>query len=147
MEFTKELKREIILDNYQYPRHKGLKKDDNYLSMHMASDSCIDDITVQAKIEDGIIKDLNFDGVACSISTASTSIMCDMFVGKTIEEAKEIMQNYHNMLFEAEYNSEQLEELNAFNELYKQANRIKCGEIGFNALDKILKESETTNEK
>lgn len=72
------LMREIIMDNYQYPHNKHLSEDPSYCSRHMASDSCIDDITVQAKFKDGKIEDVRFDGQACTISTASTSILTDL---------------------------------------------------------------------
>ena len=49
------LMRQIIMDHYDYPRNKELTKDNGYMSRHMASDSCIDDITVQTKISDGKI--------------------------------------------------------------------------------------------
>ncbi|WP_438591058.1 iron-sulfur cluster assembly scaffold protein, partial [Faecalibaculum rodentium] len=65
------------MDHYQYPRNKKLTESQDYDSKHMASESCIDDITVQAKIKDGIIQDADFDGVACTISTASTDILCE----------------------------------------------------------------------
>ena len=50
--------RDIIMDHYEYPRNKELTEKDGYMSRHMASDSCIDDITVQSKIENGIIEDV-----------------------------------------------------------------------------------------
>ena len=52
--------RELIMDHYKYPRNHELVDDDSYDSRHMASDSCIDDITVQSKIENGIIKECAF---------------------------------------------------------------------------------------
>ena len=48
------LMRQIIMDHYDYPRNKELTKDNGYMSRHMASDSCIDDITVQTKISMGL---------------------------------------------------------------------------------------------
>ena len=84
------LMRQIIMDHYDYPRNKELTKDNGYMSRHMASDSCIDDITVQTKISDGKIDDIRFDGVACTISTASTSIMSELLKGKTVQEAMEV---------------------------------------------------------
>ena len=92
------LMRQIIMDHYDYPRNKELTDNEGYMSRHMASDSCIDDITVQTKISDGKIDDIRFDGVACTISTASTSIMSELLKGKTTEEAKEIMDNYFKMI-------------------------------------------------
>ncbi len=84
-----DILRELIMDHYKYPHNHTLKQDGSYLSKHMASESCIDDITVQSQIENGIIKDIRFDGVACTISTASTSMMTDLLIGKTLSEAKE----------------------------------------------------------
>ena len=100
------LMRQIIMDHYDYPRNKELTKDNGYMSRHMASDSCIDDITVQTKISDGKIDDIRFDGVACTISTASTSIMSELLKGKTTQEAKEIMDNYFKMIDQKEYDED-----------------------------------------
>ena len=80
-----DILRELIMDHYQYPHNHKLTEDTSYASVHMASDSCIDDITVQSKITDGKIEDIRFDGVACTISTASTSMMTDLLKGKTVE--------------------------------------------------------------
>ena len=130
--------RELIMDHYQYPRNHGLVDDSSYASCHMASDSCIDDITVQSKIVDGVIKDIRFDGVACTICTASTSIMSELLKGKTIDEAKKIMNNYFNMMEEKPYDEDMLEEAIAMCNVHKQANRIKCATIGWKAMKKMM---------
>ena len=114
------LMRQIIMDHYDYPRNKELTKDNGYMSRHMARDSCIDDITVQTKISDGKIDDIRFDGVACTISTASTSIMSELLKGKTTEEAKEIMDNYFKMIDQKEYDEDVLDEAIAFQNVGKQ---------------------------
>lgn len=134
--------RDIIMDHYSYPRNKELTQNEGYDSRHMASDSCIDDITVQAKIEDGIIKDVRFDGEACTISTASTSIMTELVKDKTIDEAKVIINNYFSMIDQKEYDEEILEEAVAFQNVGKQANRINCATIGWKALREMVLESE-----
>ena len=137
--------REIIMDHYKYPHNHSLISSTEYRSRHMASASCIDDITVEAKIDDGRIEDIRFDGVACTISTASTSIMTELLKGKTLDEAKEIIANYFRMVDGLEYNGEILEEAVAMKNVYKQANRIKCATIGWRAIDQIIKESEEQN--
>lgn len=137
-----EVLRELIMDHYQYPHNHSLIKDDEYNSVHMASDSCIDDITVQSKIRDGKIEDIRFDGVACTISTASTSMMTDLLKGKSVEEAKEIIHQYFNMIDAKEYDPDVLEEAVAMKNVYKQANRIKCATIGWKAIDEMIQESE-----
>lgn len=136
------IKREIMIDHYSSPANKGLVDDERYISIHNASDSCIDDITVQMLAVDGIIKDVNFDGVGCTICTSSTDIMCSLVENKSLEEAKEIINNYYQMIDEKEFDEDMLEEANAFDTLYKQANRIKCGTIGINAIRDLIKEYE-----
>ena len=135
--------RELIMDHYQYPHNHGLIDDMKYRKVHMASESCIDDITVQADIEDGVIKDIRFDGVACTISTASTSMMSDLLIGKTTDEAKDIINDYFDMVDGKEYDADKLQEAVAMKNVYKQANRIKCATIGWNALKEMIEESET----
>lgn len=134
--------RAIIMDHYKFPHHHGLVEDETYAKKHMSSASCIDDIHVQAKIVDGVIEDICFDGVACTISTASTSIMCDLLVGKTVNEAKEIMNEYNKMIDGQPFDEDLLEEAICFHGVGKQANRIKCATIGWRGLDEILTESE-----
>jgi len=134
--------RQIIMDHDKYPRNRKLIDDKRYLRKHMASDSCIDDIEVQARIENGLIKDIRFDGVACTISTASTSIMSELLSDKTISEAKEIIKNYRDMINELPYDEDLLEEAVAFQNVGKQANRIHCATIGWDAIEQIMKESE-----
>ncbi len=134
--------REIIMDHYEYPRNHELSDDCRYCSVHMASESCIDDIKVQALIENGVIEDVQFDGVACTISTASTSIMSELVKGKTVEEAREIMDNYYSMIDNQDYDEDILQEAVAFQTVGRQANRIKCATIGWNGLKQLIEESE-----
>ncbi|MBQ2582362.1 MAG: SUF system NifU family Fe-S cluster assembly protein [Erysipelotrichaceae bacterium] len=134
--------RALIMDHYQYPHNHQLKESDSYLSRHMASDSCIDDITVQLHLKDDVIDDVCFDGVACTISTASTSMMTDLVIGKTIPEARRIIDEYMKMIDNREFDPSILEEAVAFKNVYRQANRIKCATIGWNALKDLLEESE-----
>ena len=142
MEIDPNLMRDIIMDHYESPRNHELTNDGKNLSKHMDSESCIDDITVQADIEDNVIKDVRFDGVACTISTASTSIMTELVKGKTVDQAKEIIDNYFAMIDDRPYDSDMMEEAIAFKNVGKQANRINCATIGWKALRDIITESE-----
>lgn len=134
--------RQILMDHYEYPRNHKLTNDPAYMKRHMASDSCIDDIIVESKINDGIIEDIRFDGVACTIATASTSMMSELLCGKTIDEAKVIIENYHNMIDQKEFDEELLQEAIALHTVGRQANRIKCATIGWKAIEEMIHESE-----
>ncbi len=136
----KEIKREIMLDHYNHPNNKQTVNDEKYLSVHNASDSCIDDITVFMYAKDGVIQDVKFDGIGCTICTASTDIMCDLITGKTFAEARKIIGEYYSMVDDKPFDEDSLEEANAFDTLYQQANRIKCGTIGIHAIEDLINE-------
>lgn len=132
------LRREIILDNYQEPMNKGLIDDNSYIKVNTSSDSCIDNLDFMMKVVDNKIVDIRFDGEACAISTSAASIMIRSLIGKSIDEAREILVNYKNMIHEEEYNSEVLGELNVYDEICKQPNRKNCALIPSKAVEKLL---------
>lgn len=134
------LRREIILDNYQDPMNRGLIEDDSYLKVNTNSESCIDNLDFMMKIEDGVVKDIRFDGEACAISTSATSIMIRSLIGKRIDEVKEILLNYRKMINEEDYNSEILGELNVYDEICKQPNRKNCALLPSIAVNEMLEE-------
>ncbi|MFR7592369.1 MAG: Fe-S cluster assembly sulfur transfer protein SufU [Longibaculum sp.] len=137
-----QLMREIIMDHYEHPRNRGLVDDETYKKVNMNSDTCIDDLDIQVKFDGDKIEDIRYDGEACAICTSSTSIMSELVIGKTKEEAKKIIDNYMNMIYERDYDEELLEEAIAFKNTHKQANRIKCATLGWNGLIKLIEESE-----
>ncbi len=132
------LRREIIIDNYQDPMNRGLIDDDSYIKVNTNSESCIDDLDFMVKIEDNAIKDIRFDGEACAISTSATSIMIRSLIGKKIDEVKKILINYQNMINDKEYDKELLGELNVYDNI--QPNRKNCALIPSVAVDKMLEE-------
>ncbi|MBQ4252056.1 MAG: iron-sulfur cluster assembly scaffold protein, partial [Erysipelotrichaceae bacterium] len=81
-------------------------------------------------------------GVACTISTASTSIMTQLVKGKSVEEAGVILDNYFRMIDGQDYDEELLDEAVCMKNVGKQANRIKCATIGWNGLKQLLEEGE-----
>jgi len=135
------LKRSIILDHYQNPKNKGLIEDDSYIKVNMNNESCIDEVNLMVKIVDDKIIDIRFDGEACAICTSSTSIMIETLIGKTINEAKEIYNNFENMIDEKEYDEKLLESAVVYDDLYKQPNRKKCALLSWWGIKKILDEN------
>ena len=134
------LRREIILDNYQDPMNRGLIEDDSYLKVNTNSESCIDNLDFMMKIEDGVVKDIRFDGEACAISTSATSIMIRRLIGKSVDEVKKVLEEYQHMLHEEEYDEEILGELMVYDEISKQPNRLNCALLPSEAIEKMLKD-------
>ena len=132
------IRREIIIDNYQNPVNRKKIDDDSFIVASTISDSCIDNITLYVKFKDDVIMDMYFDGEACAITTSATSIMIKKLIGKTIDDAYDLMNNYYNMIDEREYDKEVLGELNAYEEIYMQPNRKKCAIFPFETLKKVF---------
>ena len=135
----RELKRSIILDNYQNSYHKR-RMDDSYIKINSRNVSCIDNIDLYVNIENNIIKEIYFDGEACVISISSASIMCRLLEGKSIDEAIEIIRNYDNMIEEREYSSDILGEACVYDDVSKQPSRKTCATLTWNGLYKKLLE-------
>lgn len=136
------LKRNIILEHYQNPKNKGLIDNKDYIFANTNNESCIDEINLMAKIEDNKIKDIRFDGEACAICTSSTSIMIDTVLDHTLEEAKEKLHHFSNMIDEKDFDSEILEEAIVYEDVSKQPSRKKCALLPWWGLEKIIKEAE-----
>ena len=132
------LKRQIMLDNYENPANRGLTSDSSYIKINTNNESCIDNLDIMFKIDNGRLVDIKFDGEACAISTSATSIMIKSLIGKNKEEALKILKNYENMLDEKEYDKDLLGELNVYDEIYKQPNRKKCALLPFESLRKVI---------
>ncbi len=134
------LRREIIMDHYQNPRHKKECNDESYQKANTNNASCIDNLDIYVKTKDNVIEDICFNGEACAISTSSCSIMISNLIGRTIEEAKEFIDNFENMVNEKNYKEEILNEALAFNEVYKQNNRKNCALLPYQGIKKILEQ-------
>ena len=141
------LKREIIIDNYEHPYHKKEVDDKEFIKANTHNESCIDNINLFVKIKDGIIVDAYFDGEACAITTSATSIMIRKIIGLDLESAKSLMKEYLHMINEENYDKELLGELNAYYDISKQPSRIKCARLPFDTLEKTINIYEVNNEK
>ena len=137
----KDIKRSIILENYQnsYNR-KRHENEENYQKINSRNISCIDNIDLYIKMKDNVIEDISFEGEACVISISSTSIMTNLLIGKTIDEALEIIKNFENMIEEKEYNKELLEEANVYDDVAKQPSRKTCATLSWHGLYQKLNE-------
>ena len=134
-----ELARAIILDNYQNPNNKRVSGTD-YIKINTRNVSCIDNLDIYLKIENGIIKDVSFEGEACVISISSTNILSNLLIGKTKEEGIYLIDNYLKMINEEEYDKEVLKELLVFDDTSRQPSRIKCATLSANGIKKFLEE-------
>ena len=139
------LYQEVILDHYKKPHHKGAPTGE--IQVHHVNPNCGDEITLSLTIKEDKIQDLIWDGVGCSISQASASIMSDLVsgksvadAGKTLKEFTELMQSKGTMKGDEEI----LEDAIALAGVSKFPARVKCALLSWMAFkDAAIKNGAT----
>jgi len=146
MEKLDNLYREIIMEHYKNPRNKGLVQDLSYVTVHIKNPSCGDDITIQSQFEDGLIKDCRHDGHGCSICCSSASVMTETVIGKTLNDAGNIAENYLKMVTNKPFDETvDLEEAAVYSGVRQFPARIKCASIAWQAFVETLKKERENN--
>ena len=129
------LYQQVILDHYKRPLHKGLSKNSG-VQVHHINPSCGDEVTVKVSVNDGVVAEVTWDGVGCSISQASVSMMSDLVTGLGIKEANVILDEF-TALMQSKGTSagdpELLDDAVAFAGVSKYPARIKCALLGWMA--------------
>lgn len=133
-----DIKRSIILDNYQDAKNRGVPTEDGYIKINSNNESCIDNIDIYVKLKDDIIEDIKFEGEACVIAISSTSILSDLLIGKKISEVNEILTNYYNMIEENDYDKDVLGEACVYDDIYKQPSRKTCATLFARGMEKVV---------
>lgn len=134
---------EIILDHYRNPHHKGLREPFDAESHHI-NPTCGDEITLRVLLKptgqesDGTatIADISYNSTGCSISQASASVMADLLIGKTVDEAMAVLDEFTALMQskgQGEPNEDVLQDAVAFAGVSKYPARIKCALLAWMA--------------
>ena len=133
----------LVMEHSANSTHK--KELENHTQqMHGHNPSCGDDITVFLKTENGTISDASFLGTGCAISQASTSIMIETIKGKTVKEAKKIIEIFVKMIDRKPISAEEkklLKNARAFENIKDMPARVKCALLAWKTLEKMLDET------
>ncbi len=143
---TDSMYQQIILDHYKNPQHRGLPEDFD-AEVHHVNPTCGDEVTLRLRLADGTVAELGWDGEGCSISQASTSVMTELVLGKSVDEALALQRKFlqlmqsqgHAELTEAD--EEQLEDAVAFEGVSKYPARVKCALLGWMAMTSAVAEA------
>jgi len=130
---------EIILDHYRHPHHKGLREPFD-AQVHHVNPTCGDEITLRVTLKDAdgepAVADVSYDALGCSISQASVSVLTDLVIGRTVDEALEICGAFAELMHArgaAEPDEELLGDAVVFAGVAKYPARIKCALLGWMA--------------
>lgn len=144
MEDLKDVYNELIMEHSMNSYNKKKLENADY-SQIGHNPNCGDEITLELKLNGDIIEDMAFSGHGCAISLSSTSIMIDTLKGKTINEAKEIIKTFIEMIKREQTDENELKKIEdaiAFKNISNMPARVKCALLAWHTIEEILKKND-----
>jgi nitrogen fixation NifU-like protein len=126
---------EIILDHYRHPHHRGLREPFD-AEVHHVNPTCGDEVTLRVAVADGVVSDVSYESEGCSISQASASVMTDLVIGRSVEEAMALEAEFLALMQSRgtlEPDEDTLEDAIAFAGVSKYPARVKCALLSWMA--------------
>ena len=140
MDNLEEVYNDLIMEHSMNSYNKKKLDDADYCELGH-NPNCGDEISIELKLDGDVIEDMAFTGHGCAISQASTSIMIDTLRGKTIEQAKEIIETFIEMIkreITDEKELEKLEDAIVFRNIANMPARVKCALLAWHTMEDIL---------
>lgn len=134
---------DMIIEYGINPPHKEKLQESDYCELGH-NPNCGDEIQIELKLNGDIIENMAFTGHGCAISQSSTAIMIDVLKGKTIKEAKAIIETFIKMIrreITDEKELEKLEDAIAFKNIANMPARVKCALLAWHTLEELLEKN------
>ena len=143
MSDLRDLYQEILLQHNSKPCNFHKLEDANR-SAKGYNPICGDQLTLYLKVEDDVITDVGFQGSGCAISRSSASMMTESVKGRSVAEAAEIFEAFHQMLTEpgADHDYDLLGDLESMSGVSEFPIRIKCAVLSWHTLHAALEDQE-----
>ena len=137
---VEQLYQDIIIDHYREKHHSGLRAPFG-AEVHHVNPSCGDEVTLRVSMDGDTIGDVSYDAERCSISQASTSVMCDLVIGRDVADSMALFDEFRDMMESQgriEPDEDRLEDGIAFAGVAQFPARVKCAMLGWSALRDAL---------
>jgi nitrogen fixation protein NifU and related proteins len=133
-----DIYKEVILDHYKNPRNKR-ELPDAQLSCSQNNPLCGDEITVFVNEKGDEIAEISFQGMGCSISQSSASMMTEAVAGRSVERARALAEEFRGMMAgQVEPDEDEFGDLVALKGVVKYPIRIKCAVLAWDVLQEAL---------
>ncbi|MCL2652991.1 MAG: SUF system NifU family Fe-S cluster assembly protein [Propionibacteriaceae bacterium] len=143
-----QMYQDIILDHYREKHHAGLREPFD-AEVHHVNPSCGDELTLRVKADDGSVQDVSYEGDGCSISQASTSILADLVIGRSVEDTLALYDDFRTMMESGGVGTpdeDRLEDAIAFQGVAMFPGRVKCAMLAWSALrDALMRSGAVSN--
>jgi nitrogen fixation NifU-like protein len=130
-----QLYQDIILDHYKKPRGRGLREPFEAQVRHV-NPTCGDEVDLRVHLVDGTVADVSYEGMGCSISQASASVLHELMVGRTVKQALSTVDHFTEMISsrgQVTPDEDVLDDGVAFAGVSKYPARVKCALLSWMA--------------
>jgi nitrogen fixation protein NifU and related proteins len=140
------LYQDLIIEHYKRPRNRGTLSAPD-AAVQLSNPTCGDEVTLHLSVRDGIVSDVKFEGVGCSISQASLSMMSQVVKGRTRDEIAAVAERFNEMLRGdvSAAKDKRLGDLRALAGVSRYPVRVRCALLGWDALSEALRKTAETN--
>ena len=139
------LYRQVIMEHYKNPRNKGLIENAGYHNVHLKNPTCGDDVTISVKASGEMIEDIRHEGVGCAICCSSASVMSEVLVNKTFDEALNITNNFYEIVkgedIDDDLDDDDMGDAFVYSGVSQFPARIKCATIAWKAFEEAVGEA------
>ncbi|MGB3290715.1 MAG: SUF system NifU family Fe-S cluster assembly protein [Burkholderiaceae bacterium] len=139
----RELYQEVIFDHNRHPRNFHAMADANHTA-DGHNPLCGDQLTVYAKVKDGVVQEASFVGHGCAISTASASLMTEAVKGQSVAEVEALFRDMHAMLTEAQPEDRDFGKLEVLSGVREFPARVKCATLAWHTLHNAITQARDT---
>ncbi len=153
MSALEQMYQQVIIDHAK-ERHGGVLADATGSSSgesFQVNPTCGDEVRMRVGVDDGRIASLSWEGQGCSISQASVSVLHDLVLGETVEDAAAAEAAFHALMQARgeepdEHAEEVLGDATAFVGVGRFPARIKCALLGWMAFKDALIQAQGAEE-
>jgi len=145
MQELRELYQSVILDHNKRPRNFERPAGANR-EAHGHNPLCGDRIDVFARVDDGVLRDVGFQGSGCAISKASASLMTEAVKGKPLAEVERLFERFHRIVTSdarTPVDAAQVGKLGVLAGVREFPMRVKCATLAWHTLRAALEGSGT----
>jgi nitrogen fixation NifU-like protein len=137
MSELRELYQTMILDHYKRPRNRGRPAGADRSAVG-DNPLCGDKVTVFARVADGVVTEVGFEGSGCAISTASASLMTESVKGRPVAEVAKLFDRFHEVVTGTSDAHSDLGKLAVFSGVREFPLRVKCATLAWHTLRAAL---------
>ncbi|MDF1759943.1 MAG: SUF system NifU family Fe-S cluster assembly protein [Coxiellaceae bacterium] len=134
----RDLYQQLIIDHGRHPRNKRHMVEANHRQVGN-NPLCGDKLVVYVQERGGVIEDVSFEGEGCAISVASASLMTEALKGKTLTQAQQLFQQFHQMTTtDGAVDEDEMGKLAVLSGVRDYPMRVKCATLCWHTIDAAL---------